>query len=424
MNPKLARVLLLVGSLVLSISAMEWAMRLVRYGSLDALSGEHVLRGPHPTRGWTLIPGREAYQRSRDYAILVKINDKGLRDRPHEYEPAPGVFRIVVLGDSFMEAYQVRLEESLPYRLQEELASRKVESVNLGVGGYGTAQEVLYLQEEGLRYHPDLVVLAFFTGNDIQNDSEPLEAQLFGEGDVKAYARPYAHATSLDAPLQWTPPDYARMLRAARAKQRLRASLFYRVFHFIQPLVLANIVDQAWGRTAAFFGAPPAPPAANFGWPFLEGYQSDIWDQAWLDTRRLMLEGQRLSRQAGAAFVIAVVPAKVQVDPHYRELAREQYPGVKFDETRVNRALRSFCQDHGIPLFDPTATFAEHIARGEALYHHLEDHHWNAAGHALAMQELIRFLDRQGLLPPPPGNQSATGGGAAPGAAAGAAAGG
>lgn len=402
MSPKLARVLLLVVSLVVSITAMEWVLRLARYGSLDALSGEHVLRGPHPTRGWTLIPGQEAYQRSRDYAVLVKINEKGLRDRPHEYEPAPGVFRIVVLGDSFMEAYQVPLEASLPFRLQEELQDRHVESVNLGIGGYGTAQEVLYLEEEGLRYRPDLVLLAFFTGNDIQNNSEPLQAELFGADDVKAYARPYAHATSLTGPLEWTPPDYARMLREAEAKQRERASPIHRAFRFVQPVVLANLVGQAWARTAARLGAPPAPPAAHFGWPFLEGYQSEIWDEAWLDTRRLMLEGQRVARDAGAAYVIAVVPAKVQVDPAFRELAKAQYQGVKFDETRVNRALRKFCAEHDIPLFDPTATFARHIAAGEPLYYHLEDHHWNAAGHALATEELIRFLDGEGLLPRPP----------------------
>jgi hypothetical protein len=401
-NPKLARTLLLVAATVLSLSAMECALRLSRYGSLEALSGEHVVRGPHPTRGWTLIPDGDAYQRSRDYAIRVRINGQGLRDRPHAYEPAPGVFRIVVLGDSFMEAYQVELEESLPFLLQERLAARRVESVNLGIGGYGTVQQVLYLQEEGLRYRPDLVLLAFFTGNDIQDNSELLQRELFGADDEKTYARPYAHARRLEAPLEWKPPQYERVLEEAERTRRKRETLSNRVFRFVQPLVLANLVGQAYARTAARFGAPPAPPAAHFGWPFLEGYRSEVWDQAWLDTRRLMLEGQRLAQHAGASFVIAVVPAKVQVDAGFRELTRAQYPGVTFDETRVNRALSSFCREHGIPLFDPTAAFARTIEAGEPLYHQLEDHHWNARGHALATEELIRFLDAQGLLPAAP----------------------
>jgi hypothetical protein len=123
-KPVLQRVLLLFMSVALSITLMEWTLRLTRYGSIAYLPGEHVLRGPHETRGWTLLAGRSAYQRSRDYGVWVRINEHGLRDRSHAYEPKEGVFRIVVLGDSFMEAYQVLLEESLPYRLQEQLADR------------------------------------------------------------------------------------------------------------------------------------------------------------------------------------------------------------------------------------------------------------------------------------------------------------
>ena len=135
-NALLARV-----AIAFAVSLMECGLRLRDYGSIVRLSGEHVLRFPDPVRGWILLPGRTAYQRTRDYGVSVTINDKGLRDRAHAYAPDPGVFRIIVLGDSFMEAYQVPLEQSLPYRLQEALADRSVEVVNLGVGGYGPERE-------------------------------------------------------------------------------------------------------------------------------------------------------------------------------------------------------------------------------------------------------------------------------------------
>jgi GDSL-like Lipase/Acylhydrolase family len=41
--------------------------------------------------------------------------------------------------------------------------------VNLGVEGYGTDQELLKLEREGLAYHPDVVVLNFTVANDIWN---------------------------------------------------------------------------------------------------------------------------------------------------------------------------------------------------------------------------------------------------------------
>lgn len=178
MKRVLQNLALVLGSTVFSVAVMECGLRVYYYGSPVHLSGEHAVRVPHPVRGWTLDPGGEAFQRTKDYGVTVRINAKGLRDQPHDYEPEAGVFRIIVLGDSFMEAYQVPLEDSLPYRLQERLGQRRVEVINLGVGGYGTAQQYLYLRDEGLRYRPYVVVMAFFTGNDVQNNSRPLQELL------------------------------------------------------------------------------------------------------------------------------------------------------------------------------------------------------------------------------------------------------
>lgn len=401
MSPVLARALLFVVSTALAITLVEYGLRIRAYGGVQPLEGEHVLREPHPTRGWSLTPGRGAYQRSPDFAVYVEINDQGLRDRPHAYRPAPGTTRIVVLGDSYMEAYQVELEESLPYQLQARLEDRGVEVVNLGVGGYGTAQSLLALKEEGLRYQPDVVVLGFYTGNDIHNDSRALQQKLWGEDDAQTYGRPYASAVSLDGPLAWTPPDFERMQREAKASARRRAAPGRRAWKWIEPTLLGNRLGQVLARAAARLGASPADPKVHFGWPFLADFENDDWDAAWLTTRRLLLELRDVSRQHGAAFVVMIVPAKLQVEPDFREAVRAQYPGIRLDETRVNRALAEFCAGHDIPLFDPTPSFVRHAQAGETLYFQLDDHHWNARGHSLASEGLAAFLEGRALLPGP-----------------------
>jgi hypothetical protein len=113
----------------------------------------------HPTRGWAFTPGAAETVVVEGSEIPVAINAHGLRDVPHAYDPRPGSFRIVVLGDSFMEAWGVELADSMPRRLEQGLSSKNAEVMNLGVRGYGTAQEYLSLKEEGMQYHPDLVVL-------------------------------------------------------------------------------------------------------------------------------------------------------------------------------------------------------------------------------------------------------------------------
>ena len=45
--------------------------------------------------------------------------------------------------------------------VQEAMAAARPEVVNLSVGGYGTDQELIALEERGLRYGPDVVVLNF-----------------------------------------------------------------------------------------------------------------------------------------------------------------------------------------------------------------------------------------------------------------------
>lgn len=121
-----------------------------------------------PLLGWRNIPGWRATSLGR----RLTINSQGLRDREYPYEPPPGVSRILVLGDSYAWGYGVSDEEIFSEVLEKRLAgeTKKWEVINTGVSGWGTDQELLFLQEEGLRYRPDVVVLAFFVINDPVNN--------------------------------------------------------------------------------------------------------------------------------------------------------------------------------------------------------------------------------------------------------------
>src|SRR5207244_3784662 len=78
-----------------------------------------------------------------------------------------------------VEAMHVPLDVSFARLLEQHLntggAEQRVEVVSAGVSGYGTASELLYFEREGKRYQPDLVVLAFYPGNDVKNNSPTLE---------------------------------------------------------------------------------------------------------------------------------------------------------------------------------------------------------------------------------------------------------
>lgn len=315
-----------------------------------------------------------------------------------------------------MEAYQVPLEASLPYRLQEMLSDRRVEVINLGVGGYGTAQQFLALRDDGLRYRPDLVVLALFS-NDVINNSRALEERLWDRDELKVFGRPYARAESLDAELEWTLPDAERVRAYVEARATARkGSRWKRIRRFLEPALVGNLAEQAFaGLGERFAGAPRYDPNIQFGWPFLrefapshpaaaesgERYRA-LWEEAWLTTRRLILETERLSAAAGARFAVMSVPTLFQVDRAYLATLEARHPDLAFDTARISRALAGFCASEEIPFLDLTAPFSRVIeSRSGVLYHRREDFHWNSAGHELATRELAHFLDDAGLMPPP-----------------------
>src|SRR5262249_25460681 len=103
----------------------------------------------------------------------VHINSWGMRDREHSLQKAQGTFRILVLGDSFMEALQTPFEESFPKLLEDRLRDsgvQKVEVINAAVSGWGTEDELAYFVRYGKRFQPDLVLVAMTLHNDVSDN--------------------------------------------------------------------------------------------------------------------------------------------------------------------------------------------------------------------------------------------------------------
>ena len=106
------------------------------------------------------------------------MNSDGWRGPEVPLAAAPGTFRIALLGDSYIEAFEVPFEKTVGELLEGRLSALRgtpVEVLNFGHGGYGTAQELLTLQHEVWKYSPDLVLLAVTTGNDISDNSRRLK---------------------------------------------------------------------------------------------------------------------------------------------------------------------------------------------------------------------------------------------------------
>ena len=146
----------------------ELAVRLV-VGE-QAKFPRHVVEAP-----WGLrrnLPGATYRHKSADVTVWFRINQQGMRaDRDFPYQKPPGVKRIVSLGDSFTQGYEVAAEETFSAVLERELRAQghDVEVLNAGVSGFSNAEAYLYLERELWKYDLDVVLVSFFFNDLVDN---------------------------------------------------------------------------------------------------------------------------------------------------------------------------------------------------------------------------------------------------------------
>jgi hypothetical protein len=161
------------GELVVRLAFKQQTVLFPRYHT-DYKYGDYTLRG--------IRPQSEFWHTSADGSWRFVTNKRGLRDkRDFAYDKPPGVLRVLSLGDSHTQGYEVRQEATFSAVLERYLESHSVRAqvLNAGVSGFSTAEEFAYLISEGYRYKPDIVVVGFYA-NDFEDN---LKAGLFALDD-------------------------------------------------------------------------------------------------------------------------------------------------------------------------------------------------------------------------------------------------
>jgi lysophospholipase L1-like esterase len=366
-----ANVLTALVTTALTLAVIEVGARIaVRRGD-ESVSTQYT--EPDPVRGWRHRPGA----RGRFGQAAYLINSRGLRDVEHEGAAGPGETRVLLLGDSFTEGFSVSLEDGVARALERDLrgAGCPAEVVNGGTVGYSTDQEYLFYRDEGVSYAPRVVVLLFYYNDILYNARgavpggvpKPLFTFAGGTPRVKNYPLPPPPATRAPAP--WRGSVALTFFR-----ERLRDGA-PRVYDALARL-------RFWSRIE--------PGDVPIEMQVYDRHPPEPVVQAWLQTEHLLALLDREVASHGAQLVIAYVPSKMEVSRTDWELTRRRY-GIDeslWDRSLVARRLEAAGQRLSIPVLDLTdALWAE---QGRAYF--AQGGHWNARGHAVAAQEIARFL--------------------------------
>ena len=146
--------------------------------------------------------------------------------RGHPFHPTADV-RVVLLGDSQVEAYAIAFDDMPERQLQRtltEVMRTTVSVVSIGSGGWGQDQELLALQAHIKEVRPSVVVLWFTEGNDPWNNTFPTHFPKDGTPKPTFWLE----GTKLEGPnLPWLEAYRPPGLYLAHAIRRLRRVPMY-----------------------------------------------------------------------------------------------------------------------------------------------------------------------------------------------------
>ena len=359
-------------------------------------------RKPDPFLGWRLEPNVRMINQNIEFSVPIEYNSRGWRDVEHTLEKPEGTFRILVLGDSFMEAYSVALDDAFHRQLESlinESEATHVEVINLGVGGYGTLQEYRAFMEEGRLYDPDLVLVAFYTTNDVRNNSMEIEAE--STETFKVNSRPYLLPGGSD---DWDVVTNNYELAAQEYEEATQQAAEESKGFSFERLAIVRLIRQAqMQKDAQELTSTDANLEQNLS--FWIGVHSceptPTYDDAWEITSRIFARLNQAVEDSGGQLVVFTVPGLQEVDQEFKdrveELDRER--NYCLDSLPGNDRLRDVLTDLDVPMLNLTPVFQKkENTEGIDLYR-WTDQHWNEAGHALAAEQVYEFLAEQGLLP-------------------------
>lgn len=392
------KLLLIVGGSVVGLFISEITLRIIGYTY-------PVFYTVDEYRGYSLRPGMEGWYRKEGEAY-VRINSDGLRDGEHTKAKPANTLRIAVIGDSYAEAFQVPLEQAFWVVMEqklnecERLAGRKVEVVNFGVSGYGTAQELITLRRHVWDYSPDLVILAFCTANDISDNSRVLK---------KTEQIPYFvyrdNQLVLDNSFRDTSSFRLQQSIFNRLGRWIRDSLrviqaIHQAHYAIKGYLTSRRAQTGIAKSAQVQGEAPhdAPNAEELGVDNLiyHAPHDAVWNDAWQVTEKLIELIRDEIQSRGVKFFVVTLSNGIQVypDPAARQAFMRRL-GVS-DLFYPDRRIKALGEREGFDVLNVAPALQSYAEQNKVFLHgfgkQLGNGHWNALGHRVAGEMIAQKL--------------------------------
>ena len=333
---------LMVGTII-AFAILEVALRLFLANRFENVETLHmVVPSDIPGLGYVLASNHDGGN--------VRTNEDGLRIRTAGGSQTQ--YTILVLGDSVVFGGAVPYEQNLTALLESELDSPEYSIAvwNSAAPGYNTSQESILLRTLAPKVRPDLVLIGFCMNDYLppptltpagQLDVRRLDVTRFAMDDKRFSLRGVLYRSRAIVFLKEKLKDL----------QKLRPGLFPRSLHYI------SYVHQ---------------------------------DSGWARAQQALLEIRDTAREIRAEVLLVLFPVEQQ---------------LRIPERSPQDNMIAFAQREGIATIDLYEPFQQNWQDGlffdySIVFENVDKLHLNHRGHALAAQEIARFIQtNMELLP-------------------------
>jgi len=352
----------------------------------------------HPVLGWEHLKNFEGQLVTEEYKTLERFNSRGIRGPEYSLKKNKNEYRILVVGDSFAEGYSVGFHELFSEVLKKELnllgVDRYFEVINAGVGGYSTDQEFLWFKEDGVKYHPDLVVVMFY-GNDVWYNNQ--KRYWRGSKPLFVIDEDRLLLTNVPAP---------RINKEINQKKKQKVYFYIRkIKDFLGRHSKIYSLFRYYSIKTKLFQFRSKNKTAGKGDilsnPFfaeLRIWRKDIdpaVQESWLITEKIFSAFKQSTDMHQVSLLVFYIPNAVEIYLERWQKTKIEYglDEKRHDYSLARNKLGSICNNLDIFFIDPTETFIEQSQRvkPEELYYK-HDNHWNKDGHRLAGNILAAFV--------------------------------
>tara|TARA_Y100000310_G_scaffold145788_1_gene145197 strand:+ start:4225 stop:5295 length:1071 start_codon:yes stop_codon:yes gene_type:complete len=339
MRSTLINIALLCCSIVVTLLFLEGALRL-----FAAFEPCRALGSIPDKLLWQVRPPHQDFSTDcGEYQTHYTTNSSGFRGPEFPPKSHQDTKRIVVLGDSFVEAIEVEESERFARLIDSDLGEQ-TDAVIIGFRGSSPVHALAHYKNLATNYNPDVVVHSFYSVNDIIETDEDF--------------------VNLHPHENW---------RLKLGRSSLLVQLLYdRVY---RPIALSG--QEKEKKTAR----QAVGPFFKFT---KEGYADLEKIGAWEYTRNVMRNLKNEVENDGAELLVVIIPPHFLVHEERKEEMRtmlgEYVAHDEWDFTSTYDRLLLELREEGIKVIDPLSALQEEHSDGDRLYFAV-DPHINALGH-------------------------------------------